>query len=126
MHFLHPDDDCCHNRGATRPKKKKQPKKKKKTTRAWKTTDNPHIPVMVTVESVVAVLAAARWDSETYNAPGWVCKVADELRQSPLVFQDESLASTVGRLSNLQSLGLREVSFLTMVHNIQVVAKCRR
>lgn len=118
VHFFQPNKDC-HNQGVTHPKKKK------KTARAWKTANSPHILVTVMVKSFMALLAVACWDSKTYGVPGWVYEVANKLKQNPLIFQDKLLTSIVGQLSNLQSLSLR-VSFLTMVNNIQVVAKCRR
>lgn len=77
------------------------------------------------MHSFVAKLAAANWDSEVYPVPGWVQEVSNQLIQDPLVFQDESLASIVGRYTNLQGLAVR-VSFLSMVNNIQVLAKCKR
>lgn len=114
----HGGQDNC-NRGAVGPKKKAR------KNRGWKTSKVPHVPVTETVESFIALLAAARWGSSTYNVAGWVSEVADVLKDSSVVFQDESLGCLVGRCSNLHSLGL-QVSFLTMLNLIQLVAKCTR
>lgn len=112
-------DDC--HRGAVGPKKKARKGKAK----GWKVGEAPHVPVTDTVQSFVAQLAAARWGSETYDVATWVAEVADVLKDCSIVFQDESLTSLVGRCTDLRSLGLR-VSFLTMLNQIQLVAKCTR
>lgn len=87
--------------------------------------DIPHVPATGMVELFVSNLATAHWGSEAHRVPHWVRDVGSELKQNPLIFRDDSLASMVGRLSSLQSLGLR-VSFLTMINNIQVLTKCIR
>lgn len=85
----------------------------------------PHVPVTDTMKSFIAQLAAARWGSETYDIAACVAEVGDILKDSSIMFEDESLSSLVGQCTDLHSLSLR-VSFLTMLNQIQLITKCTR
>lgn len=102
-------------RGAVGPPKKKP---------RWALAKTPHISISHTVESFIALLAAPRLESGVYDVASWIREVSETLRNAE-VFQDESLGSLVGRCRELNNLGMR-VGFLSMLAQIQLVAKCKR
>ena len=78
------------------------------------------------VESFVALLAAAHWESETYDVPGWVSDIANAaFLGTAASVEEESLSSLADRISLLNAVGIR-TAFLSMISHIQLVAKCLR
>ena len=104
------------SRGAIGPRKKKS---------QWTVKHSPYLNASNSAESFIALLAAAHWESETYDVAGWISEVGEKLKEDSVIFHDDSLGSLVWRCEKLSNLGVR-VSFFIMLTQIQLVAKCKR
>jgi hypothetical protein len=83
-----------------------------------------HITSSENVNSLLAQLAAAHWDSDIHNPQAWLGEVGSAL----IMLKDDDKVSwkaLIHRCSVFSAQGVR-VSFLIMVHMILLTTKCQR
>jgi hypothetical protein len=112
-------------RGGYPPQRQKVNKKGKKVFQEGQSLG---VSVSNEANSFIAVVASARWGSETHDVAQWLENIRDGFIQQQNLQADESsesLASLVQRCNLSQAAGIRE-SFFNMVNSIRLAAKCQR
>lgn len=107
-----PRVNAC-SRGAVAPQKQ------------WGYRASPYVTSSQQVDGLLSELAAAHWDSSSYDVKEWISSVGQLLPGQMETLQDHSLRSVALRCARLQARNLR-VSFLWMINLIQLVVKCQR
>lgn len=96
-----------------------------KQSHKWVKCQAPHIMVTEKVEGILVRLAAAHWESETYDVQQWLVNVGGALYQVEDTYKVDSLSSIVTHCHCLSKKSI-DIGFLLMVNLIQLVTKCQR